>query len=159
MKKALRIIRESFFALRTYRNPWVYFSERLYPAASGRVRLRLRNGIEYRLEAGTNQVRMVDEIWRLGVYDHLLSYIHAGSTVVDIGANVGVFSVKAARRAPNVRVISYEPFLGNFAVLKDNITVNHLEAAVTAVPKAVGGARGELELFFHRTTQIGRAHV
>lgn len=47
-----------------------------------------------------------------------------GSVIVDIGANVGAFSILIARRFPEARVIAYEPNPDNFKLLERNIARN-----------------------------------
>jgi FkbM family methyltransferase len=148
MKKIIRIIKESLFALAAYRNFWAYFRERLGRSKTPTVLIRLRNGTSYHIESGNNQLWVIDEIWHLKVYDPLLAYIKEGSTVIDIGANIGIFSIKAAKTAKNVRVISYEPFPGNMVLLKKNIAANNVGKNVTAIHEAVAGTRDPLELFF-----------
>lgn len=148
IKKVTRLTQEFFFALVFYKNPWAYYAERLQLSRGDKMLLMLRNGIAYSLHANTNEIRMVNEAWNVKVYDPLLDNIRDGSIIVDIGASVGVFSMKAACVAKNVTVFSYEPFPQSFAALKDNVTLNNLQKFVVPVNKAVAGTRGELELFF-----------
>jgi len=48
-------------------------------------------------------------------------FIKADSVVIDAGANIGVFSVMAARLAPQGRVIAFEPLSRTHAVLCRNV--------------------------------------
>lgn len=148
MKKLARLTREFFFALFSYRNFITYFLVRCKFLGSKKVVIRLWNGISYVVHADANELGMINEIWNWKIYDPLLHYVHDGSTVIDIGANIGVFSMKAARAAKNVRVVSYEPFPESFKSLSENVRLNGLENNVAAINKAVAGTRGELELFF-----------
>jgi FkbM family methyltransferase len=53
--------------------------------------------------------------------------LNEGSTVVDIGANIGAFAVLAASIVgPKGRVIAYEPVAGTFERLKENVALNKL---------------------------------
>ena len=61
--------------------------------------------------------------------------------VVDIGANIGTFSLYAAKLCGASRVLSFEPFPGNYDVLNDNVERNRL-TNVTCVNQAVAGNRG-----------------
>lgn len=47
--------------------------------------------------------------------------------VVDIGANIGYYTLIAANRAKNGSVHSFEPVTENYNLLKQNIRLNHLE--------------------------------
>jgi FkbM family methyltransferase len=58
--------------------------------------------------------------------------------IVDIGANVGLFSVRAATYAPRGTVLAFEPAPDNFARLKENIQLNGL-ANVIAIQAAIAG--------------------
>ena len=60
-----------------------------------------------------------------------LNTIPLGSILWDIGANVGVFSLYAARMR-QATVIGFEPLAANFHVLSRNIQINNLERQITA---------------------------
>lgn len=57
----------------------------------------------------------------------LASILKDDSVFVDIGANKGVFTVFAAKRLPNGRVLSFEPTSKNYNVLKRNVDVNKFD--------------------------------
>lgn len=67
-------------------------------------------------------------------------------TIVDVGANLGCFSVFAATECPEAIVYSYEPGASNFAVLGRNIAANNLQNRVRAYQMAIGGQEGKREL-------------
>ena len=46
------------------------------------------------------------------------------STIVEIGANVGIFAIYAATTNSNVKLYSYEPIKDNYEVLVENIAYN-----------------------------------
>ena len=71
-----------------------------------------------------------------------LSLIRPGHTVFDVGANIGWFSLLAARRAgPGGRVVAFEPVAANVAYLEANARTNGLRNIVT-VPAAVADHDG-----------------
>jgi FkbM family methyltransferase len=148
MKRLTRLTKEFFRAVYLYKNFWTYCFVRAGRLKQERVLIKLRNGLTYSISTKTNQIVVMSEIWNFGVYDELKRFIRDNSVVIDIGANIGVFSVKATSFAKNVKVISYEPFPGNFEVLSENIKLNKLEGVISPYRKAVAGKRGELELFF-----------
>lgn len=56
-----------------------------------------------------------------------LQYLQPGETYVDVGANIGYYTLLAARRVgPQGRVIAYEPDDDNFALLQANVALNDL---------------------------------
>lgn len=70
------------------------------------------------------------------------SCLKPGMTVVDVGANIGYYTVMAALAiGNNGHVIAYEPAPENFSFLKSNISLNKL-SNVIAVQKALSDHSG-----------------
>lgn len=65
-----------------------------------------------------------------------LSSFAAGSAFLDVGANVGMYSVFAAI-VPGARVFAFEPESQNYALLCKNIVQNHLSEQVIAFSAAL----------------------
>ena len=73
--------------------------------------------------------------------------VKEGDVVVDLGANVGYFTLLAARLAgPKGRVYSFEPEPNNFSVLLRNIEINGYSNVVPN-QKAVSDSIGKMQLF------------
>jgi FkbM family methyltransferase len=62
--------------------------------------------------------------------------------IIDLGANVGYFTLYSAFRYPHCKILSFEPFPRNFRVLENNIRQNSLTNC-TAVQCAVCGRSGD----------------
>ncbi|KOV93032.1 FkbM family methyltransferase [Streptomyces sp. NRRL B-3648] len=71
----------------------------------------------------------------------------AGAVVVDVGANIGMFTLCAARRSPGARIIACEPLAELAAAVAVNAEVH--AADVTVVARAVGAAEGEADFTFY----------
>lgn len=67
-------------------------------------------------------------------------------TIIDVGANIGCFTLVAGRRASHGRVIAIEPFPENVALLRRNLNQNRL-ANVDVLPAAVANQNGIVRLF------------
>jgi FkbM family methyltransferase len=66
------------------------------------------------------------------VEDALLSLLGPGDVFYDVGANIGWYSLLAARAVgPTGRVVAFEPTAANTALLEANITGNRLANATT----------------------------
>ncbi len=59
--------------------------------------------------------------------------------IVDAGANVGFFTLWAARRAPQARILSIEPVPETQERLRENVRRNGLDGRVTCIQCALGG--------------------
>lgn len=79
--------------------------------------------------------------------DLLLSLIQPGSVVIDVGANIGYYTVQFARATgPHGVVYAFEPEPGHAGLLDDNVRTNGL-SNVTIVRKAAAEAAGTRRLF------------
>ena len=68
-----------------------------------------------------------------------------GDVLYDIGANVGIFTIYAAK-ARGVRVVAFEPNPFTFRVLVRNLELNGITGLVTPLCLALGGATGPATL-------------
>jgi FkbM family methyltransferase len=105
------------------------------------ARAVLWNGSELRGPAErTGFVDTVVEIWGNQPYTQRFYVPRDGDVILDVGANIGLFSVWIAQRAPFARVLAFEPFPENFAALKNNLaTCVH---DVHSYPFALGPVAG-----------------
>lgn len=72
----------------------------------------------------------------------ILGVLKPGMTFFDIGANVGVFSMPAAKKLHNGRVFAFEPCLWTYQLLVKNAQINDL-ANIRTVHSALGNSKGE----------------
>jgi FkbM family methyltransferase len=77
-----------------------------------------------------------------------------GATLWDIGANVGLYSLYAARRG--LTVLAFEPSAPNYYLLNRNIEANRFGRQVSAYCLAFGRVTG-LDLFYMSGTELGGA--
>ena len=77
--------------------------------------------------------------------------LQPGNTFIDIGANIGLFSITAsAIVGDNGKVLSFEPFATNYNAFLNNINLNKIKN-ITAIQKAVAEKEQELNLFYDST--------
>lgn len=74
-----------------------------------------------------------------------LHALRADELFVDIGANVGSYTVLAAK-AVGARVICFEPIAATHAALLDNLRLNAIEARVDARRACVGSRPGQVRM-------------
>ena len=85
----------------------------------------------------------------------LLQDVRRGDVLYDIGANVGAFSLIAAKHT-GAHVVAFEPGYANFARLCDNIQLNHCAGSIVPLPMALS-ERAELVGFEYRTVEPGQS--
>lgn len=87
-------------------------------------------------------VNNVKEIWEWKVYDAFT--LNKKSIVVDIGAHIGLFTIKVAPFCK--KIIAVEPEPENFELLTTNVYLNRIYN-VKLLNKAVGAKRGTEKLY------------
>lgn len=118
---------------------------------SGRIRHVLRDGTQILVRAKTGDIGKINSIYIWKDYHEYLDKIKCGSTVIDIGAHIGVFSIFANKFAKNITIYSYEPFDENFALLEENIRLNGIGDSVHAARMGISGKKGARKLFLNKT--------
>lgn len=108
--------------------------------------ISFKNGTVLFAPADLPLIPLVMETWVRGRYATGGGEIETGSTVIDIGANLGTFTLWAATRAANVRIIAVEPSLRMCRCLDENLSRNHIKG-VTVLNAACGGEHGEAILY------------
>jgi FkbM family methyltransferase len=88
------------------------------------------------------------ETFKRRQYSHTGFELQADDTVIDIGANIGMFALWAEPQIPQGRLICIEPNPNALECLKMNIRQNDLRN-VTVIPAAAGGENGTMELVSH----------
>ncbi len=89
--------------------------------------------------------------WLLGVFLR-----HPGGVFVDVGANLGWFTLQAAHLPQVQRVVAVEPDVVNHGLLQINIEANGLGARVDAVACALGSGPGLARLNRYKGSNLGR---
>ncbi|GAC1676858.1 MAG: FkbM family methyltransferase [Ktedonobacteraceae bacterium] len=116
------------------------------PIATHKIppRVILRNGA--RFESDSVYWADMHAIFFQGIYTPRYLPIEKNDVVVDIGANIGVFTIYAARRTKKT-VYAIEPSPDNFRAIKQNIAANGLKNVVP-LNYAVSDKNG-IELLFN----------
>lgn len=84
---------------------------------------------------------VVREIWEENVYRMEDRYFNQGGVVIDIGANIGTFSVYAASKGATVYAVEPEPH--NLEVLKQNIELNNMNEKILTFDYGISDFDGE----------------
>jgi FkbM family methyltransferase len=78
-----------------------------------------------------------DGRWEPGTWNALAQHLPPGATLVDVGAHIGWYSLKAAKAVgPTGHVIAVEPNPPTLATLRDNIRVNGYGGIIQVAPVA-----------------------
>ena len=86
----------------------------------------------------------------------LHEWVRADDVLYDIGSNIGVYSLVAAKKAGAARVFAFDPSYGNIASLGANVVLNDVVDRVTPLPVALSDRTG-LSIFNLRSMEPGSA--
>lgn len=109
-----------------------------------------RNGLRFYLDAKDNCGLSYSKLHDADL-GFLLRQVQPGARILDIGANIGLYTVVLARHVGEQgHVYAFEPDPTNFSLLSRNIAANGLQN-VTAVQKAVSDRNGTARLYLSKT--------
>ena len=133
----------------------VRLARRALPPERWHGRFSTPDGLNLELDLGTYpDCCMAVGLYELDTYRQIRRHLRPGGWFVDCGANIGYFTLLAARWAgPTGRVDAFEPDPINLARLRSHLAINGLEDQVRVHPVAVGETPGELVLY-HPTSAL-----
>jgi FkbM family methyltransferase len=129
-----------------------------------RVRTKFDGDLVFDLEL-TDNVGLF--LWHFPKYyereeiEAFCSFVTPGCTVLDVGANIGLYSLLAAKRGARVFAVEADP--SNAAMLRRHVKLNRLEARVTILEMAATETEKTISLYRHPLNRgesniLGRGH-
>ena len=82
--------------------------------------------------------------YELSLSREIVRLAHEGGLLVDVGANMGYFSLLWAGTHTNNTAIAFEAAPRNIKLIENNVGRNGFSGRITLVPKAVGDRKGEV---------------
>tara|TARA_Y100001970_G_scaffold294299_1_gene450052 strand:+ start:7425 stop:8258 length:834 start_codon:yes stop_codon:yes gene_type:complete len=141
---------EWFFRLLNFRGIR-HFANRLSSLPTGYFKVGLNIG-DIRLYANSLDRFLAIIFWKLSLLEgfeskYLLKIIRPGWTILDIGANIGFYTIQFAKAVnKNGIVFAVEPANNNIDMLKKNIEINEVKN-VRIINKAISSKTDSGELF------------
>lgn len=95
---------------------------------TGKMRtVHFRSGLQMQVREGTPDMSVISEVFLIGAYasaEKIIANVKGPCSVVDLGANIGAFTLRCAFACPNAQVHAYEPGPQNARLLAANIELN-----------------------------------
>ena len=126
-----RLVRES---------PTFFAGELLQPRGLRTYRLR-ENGLRVAIRHQGTDAAALAEVFYHRFYDppaHIARAIGEPQTILDLGANIGLFGALAISRWPSGRIVGYEPDPANYVVCERTIALNGLGERWRVIEAAAG---------------------
>jgi len=117
--------------------------------------IELKNGIKFKTNGNILDVVAIVENFSLeNKYDYFLKKSEEKCIILDIGANIGTFSVYIGKKYPISKLFCYEPDEKNFEKLVENLQINSITNA-SFYRKAVGKKNELIKLFSDELGKFG----
>lgn len=125
-------------------------SQSWFPGAVVRIQTPKHRTLQL---AGIDRNYLAFELfWRgTGYYEPITTLVAAelvadADTFIDVGANIGFYTLMLSAAKPGLRVVSFEPNPKNFELLRENIRLNGFDN-VTCEPMALSDVSGTAALY------------
>lgn len=113
------------------------------------VACRSNTRLRYRLNRG--DLQGIREVWCCEVYR--LPFDGPTDVLVDLGANIGLATLWLNRTHQFKRIVAVEPEPANAALVRQNLTINHVPAEV--IEAAIGPRDGKASFIRHDSSNLG----
>jgi len=145
-KETEELMKRYYHLFKTFKNWWLYLVYKYGLANVGTLVFETRTGVI--VEVPERLLQTFKEIFMSECYLSGLEHdIPPDSTVIDIGANAGYFTLFIASLCPCAKLFSFEPVPVNYAQLKRNRDLNSTRK-IKCFPQAVAGHTGVINLTF-----------
>lgn len=119
------------------------FGMRLRQKKGGLRLLNFRNGLNIACRGGTRDWDIVHELYFAGSYTRAMNFLKelpGAPLVLDLGGNIGLFSLLAAKTHPKAQIHAYEPGPPNYQIFELNCLANSgLSKRIQLHKEAVAG--------------------
>lgn len=128
------------------------FGMRIWQRRTGLRLLNFRDGLNVVCRGGNVDWVVLHELLFAGSYLRSLEYLKSKANkpvILDLGGNIGLFSLLAARAHPAAEIYAYEPGPPNYRLFEMNCLTNaSLAKRIHLEKEAVGGHSRQAEWFF-----------
>lgn len=117
---------------------------------SGKITLKTDSG---NFVMATNQTSYLTQLlfwdgYKSFEYSEIFEQLSKKTSVfLDIGSNIGYYSLLAAKSNPNIKVFAFEPAMGPKYFLAQNIKLNHFQSQIKAVDLALSNTIGSIDFY------------
>ena len=138
----LLLLTKVFFKILLQVKNWPDFIANYSGLKNSKAKYYFRNGLVANTTAGVDAATLA-VVWIKKEYGNVSNL----STVIDIGGNIGAFSLLVAKESPKCNIYAFEPEPNNFAIFKKNILENKFDKRIKIFQQAVSGETKKEKLF------------
>ena len=113
--------------------------------------LSFKNGMNFLIRDGRSAAQVFNEIYLNKRYSSgkLLHSLKTANVIIDIGANIGLFTYYASQVAPDAHIYAFEADPANYQLLQSNIKQlpQHLQQRISTENTAVSSSLGTIPFY------------
>lgn len=143
-----------FGSIRAFKNWPAHYLDRYGMGLWSIDELLTRDGLRIAVRPRTADLRTSKSVFVENLYWPAGFELALDATVVDVGAHIGTFTLQAAARVPDGRVIAYEPEPENYRYLEHNVRANNFKRVQT-FRSAVAAKEGMRRLYLKEGRATG----
>jgi FkbM family methyltransferase len=130
--------------IKKIRNWPIYFLDLFSLLHEMKIIYYMRNGLRFSVRRNSGDRAALTEVCLADAYHVKNLPIKKTDIIIDIGANIGAFSVLLSKRAG--RIYAYEPMPDNYDLLVENMKIND-RSNIIASKNAISSQKGKAVLF------------
>ena len=145
------ILKRQYNLFKTFSNWWLYYAIKMGFRTSGVFLFVTRRGVS--ISVPKKLYALFKSIFLREHYlEGLVLPLPVRPTIIDVGANVGFFSLFAASKW-GAEVFAYEPVQANYEEMANNVKANP-HVTINCRRMAVSSVSGDIEIFFDKTATL-----
>ena len=107
-----------------------------------------KSGMKIKIRTNSTDLMALTNVWMINEYNIDDYGITESDIVIDIGAHIGLFSLRVSKLCTKGKIFSYEPIKDNFECLVSNLKLNKLEH-ILPFNLAVSSDSSKLNIFLN----------
>lgn len=119
------------------------------------ITYKMNSGLKYFVRANTTDKGIITTVDVQDEYGLDSLALPKDAIIIDIGAQAGIFSVYASRKAS--KIFAYEPILDNYNLISKNIIINQLVDKIIPFNLAVSDKKEKLRIFLSKNHTAGHS--
>ena len=123
---------------------------------SGKLKVNIKNYKSFYLKTNQTSFLTRELFWKKAEHFEyttiFISLIEKVNTFLDIGANIGYYSILGCKINPSLKVYAFEPSIGVMIYMCENLKINDLSDKVIVEPIALSDINGTID--FHEMRNL-----
>ena len=151
--------REALAGPRAIRRAWIEWRQRPSDVVLERISEIVKENIVFEAREFNGifsinpRSHLLQRLLRNGYYEPrisrlFLAYVQPEGDVLDVGANIGFFTIAGAQKLTTGRLLAAEPTTEAFSRLSENVTRNGVADRVILFKGMIGSAKGQAQIHF-----------